>query len=311
MTSNRLRVVLSLAIVLAAMMAISSCGGSGPADVQLQKGLEDIPSVHQGDTSDEDTLKIAVSGVISPGETLKTYRELLTYIGHEMGREVALIQRPTYAEVNDLVKASTVDLAFICSLAYVQGNRDFGMDLLLAPQIAGQTVYYSYLIVPENSDAQDLEDLRGINFAFTDPLSNSGRLAPTYQLHLMGDTPDSFFTSHVFTYSHDNSIRAVAEGLVDGAAVDSLVYDQMVASDPELASKTKVIAAWGPFGIPPVVVNPELDTELKGQLQDIFLNLDVSVEGRRILNNLEIDRFVRVDDHIYDSIRQMVTQLGW
>jgi phosphonate transport system substrate-binding protein len=268
--------------------------------------VTNTPSSNAADAS----LRAAIAGVLSPTKSLEYYEELLTYLGQEIDRQLILFQKPTYAEVNDLINGQRVDLAFICSLAYVKGKRDFDMELLVAPQIDGKTVYYSYLIVPEASTATSLMDLEGVSFAFTDPLSNSGHLAPTYQLSLLNTTPASFFEKYVFTYSHDSSITAVANKLVDAAAVDSLVYDLMVAGDAELASKTKAIARWGPYGIPPVAINPELEPQLKQQLREFFLNLHTSSKGVELLNNLGIDKFITVNDDIYDSIREMETKLG-
>jgi phosphonate transport system substrate-binding protein len=297
--------------MLIALLALIGCANSEHPYVRLEERSDDIPPVQQvHNASSTSTLKIAVAGVLSPSENLKTYQQLLTHLGDQLCKGVSMIQKPTYAEVNALLKAQSIDLAFVCSLAYVEGNEDFGMELLVAPQMGGQTVYYSYLIVPEDSDVESLESLQGKVFAFTDPLSNSGRLAPMYQLFLMGGTPDSFFSEYVFTYSHDNSIKAVTDGLVDGAAVDSLVYDHMAMDNPELRSKTKIIARWGPYGIPPVVVHPDLDSHLKEQLRDALLNLGVSAEGRNILDDLRIDYFTLVDDNIFDSIRQMMVKLG-
>ena len=260
---------------------------------------------------DDKLLRVAIAGVLSPTETLGHYEELLTYMEKKLGRQVILILKPNYAEVNDLVRGQRADIAFVCSLPYVKGNADFGMELLVVPQMYGETVYYSYLIVPAESTATSLEDLRGASFAFSDPLSNSGHLVPSYNLFLLGETPDSFFSRYIYTYSHDNSIMAVGDRLLEAAAVDSLVYDQLVAHKPELASKTKIIARWGPYGIPPVVVNPALAPELKQQLRDFFLDLDKSSEGQKILSNLAIDKFVVVSDEAYDSIREMVAKLGW
>ena len=257
------------------------------------------------------SLRAAIAGVLSPTKSLEYYEELLTYLSMKMGRELVLFLKPTYAEINDLVSGQRIDLAFVCSLAYVQGNQDFGMELLVVPQIHGQTVYYSYLIVPDDSSTATLEALKGAVFAFTDPLSNSGHLVPSYQLSLLNEIPASFFGRYVFTYSHDNSITAVASKLVDAAAVDSLIYDQMIIDNTEQASSTKIIARWGPYGIPPVVVNPTLDPELKQQLRDFFLNLHNSSEGNEILNSLGIDKFVVVPDNTYDSVREMKTKLGW
>jgi phosphonate transport system substrate-binding protein len=89
-----------------------------------------------------------------------------------------LIQRGTYAEINELIRTGGADVAFVCGGAHVDGQHEFGMKLLVAPQMRGETMYFSYIIVPRDSNAQSLTNLRGKRFAFSDPLSNSGYLAP-------------------------------------------------------------------------------------------------------------------------------------
>jgi len=219
------------------------------------------------------------------------------------------VQGKTYAEINDLVKSGDVTLALVCTNPYLQGREDFGMELLVAPQVNGETVYYSLLIVGSDSTAQSLADLRDASFAFSDPLSNTGRLAPVYQLALLGEGPDTFFGRTIFTYAHDSSIRAVAEGVVAAAAVDSLVFDYMAKTEPEIATQVKVIQKWGPFGINPFVVNPRLDTGLKEQLRQVFLEMNRDPQGKVILRDLLIDRFVVPDDSIYDAVRGMRSYL--
>ncbi len=261
--------------------------------------------------SPEVVLRVAFAGVLSPMETLMSYSQLVAYLEHALYRPVEIVQRSTYAEINDLIESQQVDLAFVCSLAYVMGNDDFGMELLVVPEVNGETVYYSYLIVPVKSEAENMVDLRGKSFAFTDPLSNSGRLAPTYRLYQMGETPDSFFSKYIFTYSHDNSIQAVAKGLFDGGAVDSLVYDYIVRREPEIGARTRIIEKSPPFGIPPVVVHPSLNGEIKARLRSLFLNMNHDEDGRTVLDGLNIDRFVMGNDASYDMIRSMVDEMGW
>ena len=300
-----------LVSVLVAMLIIAT-RGSQTQDV-IEVNLSERETVTPVKKTSEFTfgqdndniLRVAIAGVISPTKTLEDYRELLTFIGEQLDRQVVFSLKPTYAEINALIQGEFVDLGFVCSLAYVLGEEDFGAELLVAPQIDGQTVYYSYLIVPADHSAETLADLRGASFAFTDPISNSGHLAPSYQLSLIEETPVSFFSRHIFTYAHDSSILAVAEKLVDGAAVDSLVYDQIVKDTPEIGAKTRVIAKWGPYGIPPVIVSPELDPDIKKSLQDFFLDVHNSETGRRILDELGIDKFVIVPDSAYDSVREM------
>lgn len=147
-----------------------------------------------------------------PKGTVESYQSLLDYLSAQLHRPVESVQRRTYAEVNDLVESGDVDVAFVCTSAYIAGYDRFGMELLAAPQVNGETVYYSLLIVPVDSPAQTLADLRGKVFAFTDPMSNTGRMYPTFLVNQLGNTPEEFFTRTFFTYSHDDAIRAVADG---------------------------------------------------------------------------------------------------
>ncbi|MHC4172086.1 MAG: substrate-binding domain-containing protein [Planctomycetota bacterium] len=252
-----------------------------------------------------DRLKIAVGAIISPAQSLTFYEDIFDYIGEKLGRGVDMIQRKTYTEVNFLMKEGRIDAAFVCSRPYVEGHRDFGMELLCVPVCFGKTEYYSYFIVHKDSSIQKLEDLRGKVFAFTDPLSNSGMLIPAYVLAKMRETPESFFRRYIFTYSHDNSIHSVAEKFVDGAAVDSLIWEYENVMEPEWTSQTKIIYKSAPCGIPPVVVSLGIDQELKGKLRSAFLNMHNDPRGREILKRVLIDRFTEMEDSAYDSIRQM------
>lgn len=255
-------------------------------------------------------LRIAVAAIISPQGTVESYSELANYLADKLARPVQLIQRRTYAEVNTLVAEDAVDLAFVCTSAYVDGHDQFGMKLLAAPMINGEAVYYSDLIVPATSTAQSIADLRGAVFAFTDPMSFSGRVYPTHLVRQLDSTPARFFQRTFFTYSHDRAIAAVAAGVADGAAVDSLVLDYAFLRDPTLRARIRVIHRSPPFGIPPVVVPPDLAPRQQRQLQDILLTMDQDPAGQRILAHLGIDRFQRIDDQAYASVRQFVHEIA-
>lgn len=119
--------------------------------------------------------------------------------------------------------------------------------------VRGEPFYLSYLIVNRNSAFQTIEDLKGRVFAFTDPESNTGALVPKYWLARIGQSPDRFFKETVYTYSHDNSILAVARGLVDGAAVDGHKWEYYNRRNPYYTARTRVIKKSEPVGAPPPV----------------------------------------------------------
>ena len=250
-------------------------------------------------------LRLAVAAIISPQGTAESYAELANYLGEKLHRPVQLIQRRTYAEVNDLVAEQDVDLAFVCTSAYIDGSDEFGMQLLVAPEINGHIEYHSALIVPAGSSAQTLADLRGRVFAFTDPMSFSGRVYPTYLVQEMGEDPEDFFSKTFFTYSHDRAIHAVAAGVADGAAVDSLVLEYAFKRNPEMKDQLRIIHLSPPFGIPPVVVPSGLPARQKTLLYETLLQMDRDPRGTEILNHLGIGRFVHIADAAYDEARRL------
>ncbi len=251
-------------------------------------------------------LRIAVAAMFSPEETLSVYQELMDYIGTRLGRPVELKQRRTYQEVNDLLGTGKLDAAILCSGPYVHARRQYGVELLAVPVISGHPTYRSYIIVPQSSTAASLMELHQKRFAFTDPLSTSGYLYPVYALASQGRQPASFFAKTLFTYSHDNSIEAVAEGVVDGAAVDSLIYDYLESSNPALVTRTRVIQRSPPFGAQPVVVPRELDPATRGALRRLLLGMDHDPAAQGILRKLGVERFIAGEDRLYNGVREML-----
>lgn len=251
------------------------------------------------------TLKVAVGAMISPRDTEIYYQQLLRSLGEAIGANVELVQRKTYAEVNDLLISGVIDLAFICSGPYAIGTEQHALPLLSTPEVQGQHTYQSYLIVHKDSPIERLEDLRGKTFAFTDPDSNTGSLVPRYWLQQKGYTPERFFKETIFTYSHDNSIFAVAKGMVDGAAVDSLIWNFYQHNNSELTAKTRIIQESEAYGIPPVVASPTMPEERRSAIQRALLTMHETSSGKNILQKLLIDRFVLPQDQWYGSIRTM------
>lgn len=293
--------------VRAAVLLVLALGGFSCAKEEAPRtvSLENRETAPAPSPERPRPLRIAVGGMITPREGFRYYREFLLYIGEKLGRPVEYVDRENYAEVNRLVETGDVDVAFVCGGPYVEGHRKFGMRLLAAPRAYGGTVYHSYIIVRKNSPIKDFRGLRGRRFAFTDPLSNTGKLVPTYMLAKIGETPESFFEQYIFTMSHDRSIRAVSEGVVDGAAVDSLVWEYLARKNPGIISQTRIIERSPPYGIPPVVVTPTMGGETRERLKEIFLTAHEDGKGRAILEEMMIERFVPISDSAYDSIRRM------
>ena len=301
---------LIIACFLFAMVAYTAGCGSGSDAVVVD--FEKTVAVERpaSSVSESTQLKVAVAAIISPKETFVYYRQLLDYIGQKMGREIQFVQRKTYGEINELLAKGQIDLAFICSGPYVVGKEKFGFQLVATPEVQNSHFYHSYLIVSKTSAFRTLEDLRGGVFAFTDPDSNSGKLVPTYWLWQMGETAETFFRKTIYTYSHDNAILAVAKGLVDGAAVDGLIWEYYNNKNPIFTSKTDIIRKSEPYGIPPMVASNSIPPELMTKIRRLLFSMHQDPQGKTILKELMIDKFIVPKDKWYDSIRKINQELA-
>lgn len=250
--------------------------------------------------------KIGLAAMISPKETITHYKSIMDYVGEKLGRPVEMVQKKTYDEMDAALQKRELDVAFVCSGPYVRDRDRFGAELLVAPQSYGKPVYFAYIIVPKTSKAASLADLKGKKFGFTDPKSNTGKLVPSYMVaKRFSKMPEAFFGNVVFTYSHDKSIEQVGKGEIDGASVDSLIYDFVAKKNPALTKNTKIIEKSPPYGIPPVIVNKAIDPAVRAKLQEIFLKMHEDPKGKKILGELFIDKFVVPQDKDYDSVREM------
>ena len=305
--AKKLFLCLGFSVVVIVLLSSGCSRDAGYATVDFSKTIQiEQPGPAYGKSQ---TLRVAVSAMVSPKETFSNYRALLDYIGKKLNCNIQLIQRKTYTEINDLFLKGKVDLAFICSGPYATGKEKYGFEALATPIIRGEPFYHSYLIVNKNSSIQTLEDLKGRVFAFTDPESNTGALIPTYWVAQKGETPESFFKSINYTYSHDNSILAVAKSLVDGAAVDGIIWEYYNSRNPENTSQTRVIKKSIPFGSPPFVASKYLPSDVKENARNVLLKLHQDPAGRRILKELLIERFDMPKEVWYQPVREIKSRL--
>lgn len=255
--------------------------------------------------AEDNAIRVGISSMITPVDTVKYYDDIVNYIGKKLGKKVQLIHKKKYEEMNRLIEKRDIDIAFICTAAYVHLNENARIELVAAPVKDEKPFYKSYIIVHRDSNINSFSDLKDKSFVFVDPLSNTGYLYPLYRLSKMRERPESFFSKTSFSYSHNKSIELVAKKLVDGAAVENLVFNYMKETSSPYISQVKIIEESINFASPPVIIRSELPKELKNEIKNIILYMHNDNEGREILSNMKIKRFAYVHDRDYDVVRQM------
>ncbi|HET7517889.1 MAG TPA: PhnD/SsuA/transferrin family substrate-binding protein [Actinomycetes bacterium] len=246
---------------------------------------------------------------------LPVYRFLAARIGHRLGRRVELVVGSSF----DQFEAGEADLGVICGLPYVwlAARRPPPVEPLAAPVLTGdryggRPIYYSDVIVGHDSPISCLEELEGRSWAYNEPASHSGHTVILYSLIRLGARP-GYLGKVVEAGFHQRAIRLVAAGRVDAAAIDSQVLAIELRDHPRLAS-LRVIGAFGPSTIQPVVAANRLPDRLKDQVRDLLVTLTDDPAARPILDYGLIDRFTPIGDAAYDDIRAMLATIetaGW
>jgi len=249
--------------------------------------------------------------MLTPKETYSLYAQLLDYIAEKTGHPTVLLQTGSYMSVNDLLAREETDVAFLCSGGYVETYHHLDLPVLAAPVVNGQPLYYSYILARDDSGIEKFEDFKGRRFAFSDPLSLTGALYPTSRVSQLGYSLSGFFSDYIYTYNHDNSIKALKEGVVDGTAVDSFIYEYMKAHDPTSVAGLKIIEKSPPFGSPPIVTRRGLPKDIQNQLRKVLVEMDQDPQGAEILSQLGIEKFAPADKSLYLSVEKLEAEMAY
>lgn len=297
-----------VAVVAALSTTLAGCPSTPYPEAPV--ALDSSPAAAPSRPPAPETLRFSVAAMLSPQETFSGYSRLLERLGDAIGVRLELVQRRTYAEVNDLLTAGKIDAAILCTGGYLELERrnPGATEILAVPVIRGESTYRSYLVVQAGARIRSLADLEGKRFAYTDHLSLSGHLYAVHLLETQRKNPSTFFGTVQFTGSHDRSLDAVARGAVDGAAVDSLVFDAIVAARPEVAKKVRIIHRSPPFGAAPVVASTYLPPERREQLRRALLALASDEDAATALRVVGFDAFAAPTPHLYDTAAAVVAR---
>lgn len=231
------------------------------------------------------------------------------YLQGKLGRPVEFVQRDSYRETMDLLRLAKLDFAWICDYPYIYLKSV--VRLLAVPLNQGRPYYRSYLIAgADDRQRTSMRDFKGTVFAYSDPYSNTGYLAPRFEVHQLGEDPDRFFRRTFFTWSHRKAIAAVATGFAQGAAVDSFVWDTLAASRPAATRETRILTQSREFGFPPIVAHRQVGRADFSAMQAALLEMKHDATGAMLLRLLNIDGFVEGEPRMYDDVETMVRAFG-
>lgn len=206
------------------------------------------------------TFRIGLFGGDDANAVLNNAEPFRALLEERLGIPVELQTGTSYSAVIEAMRAGRVDAMEVGPFAYVLAVQEAGAEALavgIYPQDeenpvydpAAPSFYYSVYFTKKGSGINSVEDLRGTNFAFVDPASTSGHLAPKTGLIKAGIDPDTEMET-VFAGSHPTAVLSVWNDTTQaGATFEGNLY--------RLASEGQIEFCGFPDGRSSVVRTPE------------------------------------------------------
>ncbi len=247
----------------------------------------------------------------APTELQRKFKPLGDYLKKETGLDVQFTPVTDYAAVVEGLASNKIDLAWLGGFTFVQAKIRTQGGAVPIVQRAEDEKFTSRFIVPIDSPAKSLADLKGKNFAFGAPSSTSGHLMPRFFLMKAGINPDTDFKAVAFSGAHDATVAFVASGRVEAGVLNASVWDKLVESANPNAAKVRVLATTPPYYDYNWTVRPGLDAALTMKLTDAFLKLDPSQPAmKEILDLQRASKFIATKASNYDGIEAAAKSAG-
>jgi len=247
----------------------------------------------------------------APTELQRKFKPLGDYLKKETGLDVQFTPVTDYAAVVEGLANNKIDMAWLGGFTFVQARLRTNGGVVPIVQRAEDEKFTSKFIVPADSPARTLADLKGKNFAFGSPSSTSGHLMPRYFLMRDGIDPDKNFKAVAFSGAHDATVAFVASGRADGGVLNASVWDKLVESANPNAAKVRVLATTAPYYDYNWTVRPGLDAALTTKLTQAFLKLDpANPEHKEIMGLQRASKFIPTKSSNYDSIESAGRSAG-
>ena len=257
-----------------------------------------LPAVAQGRPD-----KLVIG--LLPGESAPTVMRLnepmRAYLEKRLGLPVELMVGANYAATGEALRFGRLDIAYLGPVTYILQSRRARLEPFARPshEKVGPT-FQAVIIVPKDSPARSLADLKGKDIALGDPASTSGTWVPRYQLLAAGLTAGKHYTLRVLG-AHDAVALAVANKKVAAGGLSMPIYQRLL-KEGKLDGQAVRVLAESP-AIPEYLwtFREGLDPAFKEEVRQAFIH----ISDPEALKVFRAEAFIPAVDADVDRVR------GW
>jgi phosphonate transport system substrate-binding protein len=238
-----------------------------------------------------------------PGESaptvLRLNEPLRVSLEQRLGIPVELVVGANYAATGEALRFGRIDIAYLGPVTYILRSRSAKLEPFARPshEVIGPT-FQAAIIVPADSPAQSLKDLKGGEIAFGDPASTSGTWVPRYLLVEAGLASGRDYTLRSLG-AHDAVALAVSNHKVAAGGLSLPVYKRLL-KEGKIDPKSVRVLALSP-AIPEYMwtFREGLDPVFKEEVRKAF----IGIADYDVLKVFNAEAFIPAADPDVDRVR--------
>ena len=241
-----------------------------------------------------------------PGESAPTVirlnEPLRAYLEKRLGLPVEIVVGANYAATGAALRFGRLDVAYLGPVMYVLQSRKVKLEPVARPSHPGVgPSFKAVIIVPTDSPAQNLAELRGKEIAFGDPASTSGTWVPQYMLWDAGLAPGRDYVPHSLG-AHDAVALAVQNGRVAAGGLSQPIYQRLLKEGKLDPAKVRVLQESPPIPEYMWTLRKDIEPAFREELTRALLEMN----DPEALKVFRADAFVPAKDSDVDPVRRWV-----
>ncbi|MGI9385563.1 MAG: phosphate/phosphite/phosphonate ABC transporter substrate-binding protein [Methyloligellaceae bacterium] len=248
----------------------------------------------------------------NPEKLLGDIEVVSAYLAREVGVPVRGFVTSDHAAAVEALRNGDADISFMGALPFVIAEKEVGAQVVLSEVYRGKPMYTGRVFVRRDSGLEDLADLRGKSIAFADPISESGYLYPLETFVKAGlvkrdQDPKQFFGEMFFAGGYQQTMQAMATGLVDAAGASQ--YAELLLT-PKQQAEVKWIAQSDPIPSHVVIARKGLAPELKEKFVVAMMKLNEPANKALLKHVYSPDGYVEADPSMFEGVRKLAMAHG-
>jgi len=308
--------IVTLSIIVSLSLAFTGCPAAEEV-VEPTEEAEETPT-EEAATTEEPTEEVAELGTaenplimaFAPSREadriLASGEKVEKMIEERTGYKIESFVATSYAALIESMGTGNTHIGWLATVQYVIAKDKCDIEVLLTSVRYGKPYYKGQIIVHVDSDIEDIADLEGKTFAYSDPLSTSGFIYPMALLVKEGYDYKTFFSEiKSIDGSHDATVLAVYNKEIDCGATFDDARDIVEDKLEDVKEKVKVIAYTDEIPYDTISIIEDIPDEMKEKIKNALLEIVETEEGLVAVNELYGHTgYIPTDDSAYDPVRE-------